>query len=96
MKKIFLLSFILFISCNTNNPKKFSEKALQDMVLTVTNEKMTVREVLHKNKGKTILIDVWASWCKDCIVSLPDLEEVQKNFNKHNKSNFIMIFYIII
>jgi len=41
---------------------------------------MTFREVLYQNKGKTILIDVWASWCKDCIVSLPDLEEVQKNF----------------
>ena len=80
MKKIFLLSIILFMSCNTNNPKEFSEEALQDMVLTVTNEKMTFREVLYQNKGKTILIDVWASWCKDCIVSLPDLEELQKNF----------------
>ena len=58
MKKIFLLSIILFMSCNTNNPKEFSEEALQDMVLTVTNEKMTFREVLYQNKGKTILIDV--------------------------------------
>jgi thiol-disulfide isomerase/thioredoxin len=25
-----------------------------------------------------VLIDVWASWCKDCIVGLPNLKKFQK------------------
>ncbi|MFT6870019.1 MAG: thiol-disulfide isomerase/thioredoxin [Paraglaciecola sp.] len=80
MKKIMLLILIIFISCNTNAPKEFSEKALQDMLIGLDNSKITFREVLYHNKGKKILIDVWASWCKDCIVGLPASKKLQKEF----------------
>lgn len=79
-KALFLIFTICLISCNSKNPKQFSEKALQDMVLSVDDIKLTFREVLQKNKNKTILIDVWASWCKDCIAGLPKLKEIQKEF----------------
>ncbi|PQJ80798.1 TlpA family protein disulfide reductase [Polaribacter porphyrae] len=82
MRKIFLiLSIFLLISCS-DNPKQFSEEALKDMVLTIDDAKMTFREVLYKHKGEKILIDVWASWCKDCIVGFPELKELQKKFPK--------------
>ena len=29
---------------------------------------------------RDILIDVWASWCKDCIKSLPKLKELQSSY----------------
>lgn len=80
-KKLLGISLLLFfISCSTDYPKEFSEKALQDMVYSTNDERLTFREVLHKNKGKTILIDVWASWCKDCIVGFPKLKKIQKEF----------------
>jgi thiol-disulfide isomerase/thioredoxin len=80
MKKIILLLLITLISCNSNQPKEFSEKALQDMLIALDGSKITFREVLYHNKGKKILIDVWASWCKDCIVGLPVAKKLQKEF----------------
>ena len=80
MRKIFILiAVILFVSCS-ENPKQFSEKALLDMLITQDGSKLTFREVLYKHKGEKILIDVWASWCKDCIVGFPKLKELQKQF----------------
>ena len=32
---------------------------------------------MDQNIGKTIFIDVWASWCKDCIESLPQIKALQ-------------------
>lgn len=50
------------------------------MLITQNGEKLTFREVLYKHKGEKILIDVWASWCKDCIVGFPKVKEIQKEF----------------
>lgn len=75
-----IILLVLLVGCSTDYPKEFSEKALQDMVYTVNDEKLTFREVLYQNKGKTILIDVWASWCKDCIVGFPKLKKIQAEF----------------
>lgn len=64
----------------SEDPKQFSEKALQDMLVTQDGSKLTFREVLYKHKGEKILIDVWASWCKDCIIGFPKLKELQNQF----------------
>lgn len=78
-KFIILFAVIFFISCS-EDPKQFSEKALLDMLITQDGAKLTFREVLYKHKGEKILIDVWASWCKDCIVGFPKVKKVQKKF----------------
>jgi thiol-disulfide isomerase/thioredoxin len=80
MKKIFLLLIIIFISCNSEKPTQFSDEAYKEMLIGVDNSKITLREVLYANKGKKVLIDVWASWCKDCIVGIPKIKELQKEF----------------
>ncbi len=80
MKKIFLVLIIIFTSCNLNNPTEFSEEALQEMLISVDGSKTTLREVLHYKKRKKILIDVWASWCPDCIRDIPKIKELQKEF----------------
>ncbi|WP_439130434.1 TlpA family protein disulfide reductase [Polaribacter sp.] len=80
MKKIFLFLFIIFLGCTTNYPKQFSEPANLEMLVGVDNSKITLREVLHQHKGKKIVIDVWASWCKDCIVGFPKVKNLQQEF----------------
>lgn len=80
MKKILLFISLLFISCNTNYPKEFSELALKDMLITQKGRKLTFREVLLENQGKKILLNFWASWCKDCIYDFPKLKELQEKY----------------
>ena len=80
MKKIILLLIIVFVSCNSANPKVFSEEANLEMLVGLDDSKTTLREVLYQQKGKKILIDVWASWCKDCINDFPQVSALQKEF----------------
>lgn len=77
--KIFTL-FVTFstLSCTSQEPFVFSEKALNDTFITLDGESIPFKQILENHKGKTIVIDVWASWCKDCLASLPKLKELQK------------------
>lgn len=81
MKKIiFLLVTTVFMSCNFEKPTQFSEKALQNKMISLNEKTLTFKEVVEKHKGKKIVIDVWASWCADCIKGLPTVKELQKEF----------------
>ncbi|MDG1403017.1 TlpA disulfide reductase family protein [Polaribacter sp.] len=80
MKKLFLLLIIVFISCNSEQPTQFSTDAYKEMLIGLDDSKITLREVLYNYKRKKIFIDVWASWCKDCIVGVPKVKELQKEF----------------
>jgi len=80
MKKLFLLLIIVFISCNSEQPTQFSTDAYKEMLIGLDDSKITLREVLYNYKGKKIFIDVWASWCKDCIVGVPKVKKLQKEF----------------
>tara|TARA_R110002072_G_scaffold168350_2_gene321900 strand:+ start:622 stop:1113 length:492 start_codon:yes stop_codon:yes gene_type:complete len=79
MKKIFLLLFIVFVGCS-DDPKEFSEEANLEMLIGLDDSKITLREVLYQQKGKKIFIDVWASWCKDCVIGFPKVKELQAEF----------------
>jgi thiol-disulfide isomerase/thioredoxin len=42
---------------------------------TINND---VRDDVRKALYKTILIEVWASWCSDCVKAMPKVKEIQK------------------
>jgi len=79
LKKVALISLFL-ISCTFETPTKFSEKALDDTFITLENDSIQFRDIIAKYKGKKVLIDIWASWCKDCIVGMPRAKQLQKEF----------------
>ncbi|MBJ6369705.1 TlpA family protein disulfide reductase [Snuella sedimenti] len=82
MRKI-CYAFILLISffnCENSDPTQFSEAALNDVFETLGGDQVAFREILEKYEGRTVLIDVWASWCSDCIKSMPDLKTVQDEY----------------
>lgn len=78
MKKLFLVLVIAFVSCNAQNPTEFSEKALNDTFVSLDGKKSTFKEIINKYKGKKVVIDIWASWCRDCIKGLPKVVALQK------------------
>ncbi|GGB68632.1 alkyl hydroperoxide reductase [Flavobacterium suaedae] len=92
MKKLLLLPIILlaFTGCKDKSdksqeeekvqPTSFTEKALNETMQTPDGATMDFRTVLEKYQGRPIVIDLWASWCPDCIKGMPKLHALQEQF----------------
>ncbi len=79
---VFILS-LLVINCEAQpEPTVFPDEALNDTFLNEKGEGNSLETILKAHEGKTILIDVWASWCRDCIVGLPSLKALQKDHDE--------------
>jgi len=85
MKKIISV-LILFIGLNSFAQKapevmktEFPTKALQDKVVDNKGNSLTIEKALSKYKGKIIVLDIWATWCGDCITNMPALKSLHQN-----------------
>jgi thiol-disulfide isomerase/thioredoxin len=80
MKKIVLLiiAFVSF-SCSQAQKTEFSKEALSQTLLATNGKQVKFEDILKKQKGKITLIEVWASWCGDCVKAMPKLKELQAN-----------------
>lgn len=78
MKKLLcLVSFVLLnISCSSAQTK-FSAEALETKLTSTEGTQISFQEIIKKHKGKTVVIEVWASWCGDCVKNMPKLKELQ-------------------
>ena len=82
---VFISSLILFFGCNTNISKieKLSDiesLQLKTSLVDLKNQKVD----LSSYKGKKIIINYWATWCKPCITEMPGItraQEILKNYN---------------
>jgi thiol-disulfide isomerase/thioredoxin len=68
------------MSCNFEAPVEFSEKALHENLESIEGVSSSFEEIIYTYKGKKILVDVWASWCRDCIEGIPKVKKIQKEF----------------
>lgn len=81
--KNFILLFTVWatlISCSKTEPSEFSNEALQDVFISLEGKEVAFQTILEKHKGKKILIDVWASWCPDCLRGLPEVKKIQEEY----------------
>lgn len=60
--------------------EKFNDVTLNKTFDDIQNNKITFSKILEKHKGTPIVIDVWASWCPDCIKGFPELKQLQEKF----------------
>ena len=90
MKKILLSLVIIFatVSCSQAQKTEFTSEALSEKLATLDGKEISFQEILAKHKGKTIVIDVWASWCSDCIKAMPKVKDMHK---KNPKADYIYI-----
>lgn len=79
MQYLFVL-LISFFSCNTETPTQFSEEALNDVFITLDGDSIAFKDILENHKNQDLVIDIWASWCGDCIEGLPKLKALQKEY----------------
>lgn len=75
----FLFCAIVLVSCSKTIQTQFSEAVLTEEHVDLNGDKIKFGDILSKYKGRQIVIDVWASWCRDCIVGLPELKALQKD-----------------
>ena len=73
-----LAALMLFAFCAPEK-KSFSETALSEKLLAADGSQQTFKDILDKHKGQTLLIEVWASWCGDCVKAMPKFKELQAN-----------------
>ncbi|MFT4696912.1 MAG: thiol-disulfide isomerase/thioredoxin [Flavobacteriaceae bacterium] len=78
MKIIISSILLLFVITIQAQKTSFSSEALNDTFVSFEGNNITFSEILESHKGKTILIDIWAGWCKDCIIGMPKVKELQK------------------
>jgi thiol-disulfide isomerase/thioredoxin len=83
MKKIVLVIAIIVVAFAFAFSKvqsdKFSKKALSEKLINQENKEISFNKILNKHKGKITVIEVWASWCGDCVKAMPKVKEMQAN-----------------
>ncbi|NCO64405.1 MAG: TlpA family protein disulfide reductase [Flavobacteriales bacterium] len=90
MKKFIgiFMGCLIFLGCNTQEPTKFSEEALNDTFMTLNGESIAFKDLLQNHKGSNVVIDIWASWCKDCVGGMPKVKKLQK---EHQDVTYIFL-----
>jgi len=82
MKRLLLLPIVLFsmISCSQAQESTFTKAALDSKMTSTDGKEIAFKDILKQYKGKTVVIDVWASWCSDCAKGMPKVHDLQKQF----------------
>ncbi|CAM1374207.1 TlpA disulfide reductase family protein [Tenacibaculum xiamenense] len=79
LKKIICLSLVLSaLVCA--EIKSQENKKLEVNVLKYEQ----LKPLLHKNDGKTYIINFWATWCVPCVKELPAFEKLNKEYKNKN------------
>jgi thiol-disulfide isomerase/thioredoxin len=93
-----LLFGILSLSCNapetgTSTAGAADGKELKpapDLILTRVDGSGTL--ALAEQKGKVVLVDLWATWCAPCIKELPHLQALSEKFGPED---FLMLGVVL-
>jgi thiol-disulfide isomerase/thioredoxin len=68
------------ISQQNKYAAKSKRKKDNRLISLSDNNVYTIEEVIAQNKGKLILIDLWASWCVPCLEQQPNMEKLHQQF----------------
>lgn len=74
------LPYIHYLDSIANRPGELisKEALLNTSLQTDTDATTNWKEILAKNKGKVIYIDLWATWCGPCLAEMPASRKLQE------------------
>src|SRR5690349_6998858 len=80
---LFVISIGNLLAQNQPVPDYITKQSFPDSVTSVSVLKLdgartTFGDMLASYHGKKVLVVIWASWCRDCIVGLSKLENLKK------------------
>ena len=88
MKK-FIFSLLLVSSTFLfAQEKQFNKEVLNSSLVDLKGNEVIFKDILSKHKGKKVVMEIWASWCSDCVAAMPKLKELQKY---HPEVDFVFI-----
>lgn len=58
--------------------------AVDDLFATSLADSSGLRQNLMQWKGKTLLVNFWATWCNPCVEEMPELSKLQKSIAAKN------------
>jgi len=83
---VFALALLVAHGCNTPTP----ENAAPELVLNKVDGSGTVS--LAEQRGKVVLVDLWATWCVPCIAELPHLQAMSEEIAS---DDFLMLGIVL-
>lgn len=93
---LFVLSIIIFGSAiyyfllkplqapTSNSPANTNTHATELLFAAVLPNENGVNTALSQYKGKTIVLNFWATWCPPCREEMPELSQLQQDFKAKN------------
>lgn len=83
------LALVLNISCS-NTSEKLSDKALNYTLTNAEGQKIALKDIIKKHKGKALVLEFWASWCGDCVKNMPNVKKLQA---ENTTTDFVFISF---
>ena len=84
----FLILGVVLVSCKEEKTKTVEPELIEavvEKVATSTYEDLEGNPIeLSDYKGKRVLLNYWATWCRPCIEEMPDMEKAQTILEKEN------------
>ena len=78
-KLYLIITFFSFFTIQAQE-YAFSDEALNDTLINLEGEDVSFNSIIEENIGNVVLIDIWATWCKDCIVGMPIVKKLKKDY----------------
>ncbi len=80
MKKGIVIIMCLLAGIVSAQKSTFSTEALEEKMTNLEGNQISFQDILKQYQGKTVFIDVWASWCSDCVKGMPNVKKLQSQF----------------
>ena len=68
----------------------FPDSVMRMPLLRLNGKKATFADLVAAHQGRTVVLDFWASWCKDCIVGLPALNDLMDK-TKRQEVDYVFV-----